>query len=321
MQSWIPAARNVNEWNRHVIAHLIFRGGFHIVRAVNSCNGTSIGLLTNNQEIGQVIRISVLPDAPHKPTTIASKVCCPRCHLNNNTQFSVLPEAPHKPTTISTNVCCPRPYIVRRVKALKPFVILGRSGTPVARPNICTYRPKVQVGTWKLMNIKWAHPTGDERKCYVRYGPWGDVMDGACSVPNWGVCPQWHSIHFTSFTSLLHCFIHFVHLTSLFVFTWVTHSAGGSSRRISIHISPPRCALYVNTCDTTRKVNISHDAILRWLRKDMVIFFSNWIGRHWLTISRPWLTNSRPWLKILRGHIYIRGHKEEFIYLLKCESW
>jgi hypothetical protein len=55
------------------------------------------------------------------------------------------------------------------------------------------------------------------------------------------------------------------------------------------------------------------NGFLRWLGKDMVIFFSNsrpwlrptnssrsrpWltISRPWLTISRPWLTNSRPWL-------------------------
>jgi hypothetical protein len=41
---------------------------------------------------------------------------------------------------------------------------------------------------------------------------------------------------------------------------------------------------------------------VRWLGKDMEIFFSN--SRPWLTISRPWLTNSRPWLTNSRPWLY-----------------
>jgi hypothetical protein len=77
-QSWIPAARNVNECNRQVIAHLFFRGGFHIGRAVNSWTGTSIGLLTNNQEIVQVIRIrwTVCYTGSRATRTRAGYCCC-----------------------------------------------------------------------------------------------------------------------------------------------------------------------------------------------------------------------------------------------------
>jgi hypothetical protein len=38
-----------------------------------------------------------IPDAPHKPTTIPSKVSCPRLHI--------------KPTTIPSKVSCSRPHL------------------------------------------------------------------------------------------------------------------------------------------------------------------------------------------------------------------
>jgi hypothetical protein len=113
-------------------------------------------------------------------------------------------------------------------------VILGRSRTPAYQPLVRTkhlhiyvcLKCRLEYGKQWISNEPIQQVT-IKRKGYVRYvSLWGDVMD---------VRDPYHCIKFDSFVFV---FVFFsIRFDPLHDFTWVTHSsAGGSSRRVSIHI-------------------------------------------------------------------------------------